>query len=139
MKATTLKLAAALFAVAAAAPATSALAADSAKVFKPLVTPEEVFNPKSAAWKPIPNKEGFADSHDDEFYLLAAKRDDGKLMVMVRKPGVEHPETVFYYGAYFTCGVMADVMFFPGDAAGLKKEFAEPQADDSEGEIGRAS
>jgi hypothetical protein len=104
--------------------------------FKALVPPTEVFNLKSAAWKPFPEKPSFVFTHEGESYLVAGKRDDGTLMVIVRQPSSERPGEVFYVGSYLKCGVMADVSFFPSDAASLEQELAEPSADNTESRMG---
>ncbi|OJY68030.1 MULTISPECIES: hypothetical protein [unclassified Rhizobium] len=100
--------------------------------FKMLVAPEQVFNLKAKAWKPVPNKDSFVLTHDDEFYLTAAKREDGMLMLLVRQPSTDKQGQFFYAGYYLKCGVMADVPFFTQNADELKGELANPQADDAE-------
>jgi len=104
--------------------------------FKMLIAPEQIFDLKAKAWKPVPNKDSFALTHDDEFYLTAAKRDDGMLMVLVRQPSTDKQGQVFYAGYYLKCGVMADVPFFTQNADELKTELANPLADDAEARLG---
>lgn len=104
--------------------------------FEILVAPEQVFNLKAKAWKPVPNEDSFALTHDGEFYLTVAKRKDGMLMLLVRQPSTEKQGQPFYAGYYLKCGVMADVPVFPQNAAELKSELANPQADSEEARIG---
>lgn len=133
MAKTLIKLAAMALALMSASASTASAAGGP---FKALVPPAEMFDLKSAAWTPFPDRPSFVFTHEGESYLVAAKRDDGMLMVIVRQPSTERPGQMLYVGSYLKCGVMADNSFFPTDAARVEQELVEPSADNIEARMG---
>jgi hypothetical protein len=109
--------------------------------FKWLVDPNGVFNEKAKLWKPVPTRDQSNLTHDDESYVVIAKRSDGSVVMLDRQPDYSNPHELTYVGYEFKCGQMTSGTFFvPQQTLDvLTKELASPAIDESPEEIDKTT
>ncbi|MBS1170859.1 MAG: hypothetical protein H6R01_1777 [Burkholderiaceae bacterium] len=107
----------------------SALSASgqSTSKFEALVSPEQVFKKNSTVWKAYGEKESDVLDHSNEYYLIAAKRADGFMLVMKKTPSYSNPKKPIYTGYFIKCGVMEDYPALLTNAEELKEIINNPQ------------
>jgi len=99
----------------------------SVSKFEALVSPEQVFKKGSTVWKTYGAIDGDALEHSKDYYVIAAKRADGFMLIIHKAPGYSNPKKYTYVGSFMKCGVMES---YPGlfkNAEELENVINNPQ------------
>lgn len=111
---------------------TPADAEKGAKVLKPMINLEELFDLNSNVWNAYPDNDKYNFVRSEEKYVVAATRADGVVALVNQQESYMTPGKMVLRGTYFKCGKMIDTTFSVEDAEALALEFANPAIDDSE-------